>query len=122
MNKSTYNWIMLLDSVSSAPLKRQLIDLDINKLSLFSKIKISMSNWNPGYFEKKSAPQITGDIISFGYYGVGKWDNGKLDEAEFQNIKNKFKTWLSKFRWSEKILVSVTNNSFWVYFNFKLKL
>jgi hypothetical protein len=121
MNKSTYNWILLLDSPSSAPLKRQLVDLDINKLLLFSKIKTSMSNWNPGYAEKKSAPQITGDVISFGYYGVGKWDNGKLDEGEFENIKNNFKTWLSKFKWSEKILVSVTNNSFWVYFNFKLK-
>ena len=121
MNKSSYNWIMLLDSLSSAPLKRQLIDLDINRLSLFSKIKTSMSGWNPGYAEKKSTPQITGDVISFGYYGVGKWDNGKLDEGEFENIKNNFKTWLSKFKWSEKILVSVTNNSFWVYFNFKLK-
>lgn len=121
MNKSTYNWILLLDSPSSAPLKRQLVDLDINKLLLFSKIKTSMSNWNPGYTEKKSAPQITGDVISIGYYGVGKWDNGKLDEGEFENIKNNFKTWLSKFKWSEKILVSVTNNSFWVYFNFKLK-
>lgn len=121
MNKSTYNWILLLDSPSSAPLKRQLVDLDINKLLLFSKIKTSMSNWNPGYAEKKSAPQITGDVISLGYYGVGKWDNGKLDEGEFENIKNNFKTWLSKFKWSEKILVSVTNNSFWVYFNFKLK-
>ena len=59
--------------------------------------------------------------MTFGYYGVGKWDNGKLDVGEFENIKNNFKIWLSKFKWSEKILVSVTNNSFWVYFNFKLK-
>ena len=121
LNKSTFDWLMLLDSVSAAPLKRQLIDLDINKLLMFSKIKKEMLNWNPGYSEKKSKPQIQNDVITFGYYGVGKWDNGKLDSGEFENIKNNFKTWLSKFKWSEKILVSVTNNSFWVYFNFKLK-
>lgn len=121
LNKSTYNWLMLLNLVSAAPLKRQLIDLDINKISLFSKIKETMNSFTPGYSEKKSIPQIHGDVITFGYYGVGKWDNGKLDSGEFENIKNNFKTWLSKFKWSEKILVSVTNNSFWVYFNFKLK-
>jgi hypothetical protein len=121
LNKSNFNWILLLDSPSAAPLKRQMIDLDINKILLFSKIKIEMSKWNPGYSEKKSIPQITNDVMTFGYYGVGKWDNGKLDVGEFENIKNNFKIWLSKFKWSEKILVSVTNNSFWVYFNFKLK-
>jgi hypothetical protein len=121
VNKSTHNWLMLLDSVSAAPLKRQLSDLTLSKLQIFSKIKQEMSNWNPGYSEKKSIPQISNDVITFGYYGIGKWDNGKLDSGEFENIKTNFKTWLSKFKWSEKILVSVTNNSFWVYFNFKIK-
>lgn len=121
MNKSNLNWLLLLDSPSAAPLKRQLIDLDINKILLFSKIKTEMSKWNPGYAEKKSAPQISNDVITFGYYGVGKWSNGKLDESDFETIKNNFKTWLSKFKWSERILVSVTSSSFWVYFNFKLK-
>lgn len=121
VNKSSYNWLMLLNSVSAAPLKRQLVDLDLDKILLFSKIKTSMQSYQPGYSEKKSTPQMHGDVLTFGYYGVGKWDNGKLDVGEFENIKNNFKTWLSKFKWSEKILVSVTNNSFWVYFNFKLK-
>jgi hypothetical protein len=35
-------------------------------------------------------------VITFGYFGLGKWDNGKIDEDEFLNIKSKFSTWVSK--------------------------
>ena len=33
-------------------------------------------------------------VISFGYFGVGRWDNGKIDEGELMNIKNNFTTYL----------------------------
>ena len=80
-----------------------------------------MKDFNPGYFEKRLKPTILDKVITFGFFGVGRWDNGKLDEGEFQNIKNNFTTWLLSKRWGNKVLISVKPMSFWVYLHIKLK-
>ena len=81
-----------------------------------------MDKFQPGHYEQKMSPIVYENrIITFGYYGVGKWDNGILDEGELMNIKQNIKTFLSKFRWSDKIQVSVFPKTFWVYINIKLK-
>ena len=91
------------------------------KGALFCKIKTEMKKFIPGQSEKKMNPQINGDVITFGYYGIGKWNNGKMDNVDLENVKNNFKTFLSKYKWSEKVQVSVTSNQFWIYLNIKLK-
>jgi len=121
LTKGILNWILTLDSPSAINLKRELLHLDINKIALFCKIKNEMKNFIPGSSEKKMNPQINGDIITFGYYGIGKWDNGKMDTGELENVKNNFKTFLSKYKWAERVQVSVTSNQFWLYLNIKLK-
>ena len=121
LTKGILNWILTLDSPSAINLKRELVHLDINKLSLFCKIKTEMKKFIPGQSEKKMNPQINGDVITFGYYGIGKWNNGKMDNVDLENVKNNFKTFLSKYKWSEKVQVSVTSNQFWIYLNIKLK-
>jgi hypothetical protein len=121
LSKGILNWIITLDSPSAINLKRELLHLDISKIALLCKIKNEMRNFIPGSSESKMNPQIDGDIITFGYYGIGKWDNGKMDSGEFENVKSNFKTFLSKYKWSERIQVSVTSNQFWLYLNIKLK-
>jgi hypothetical protein len=121
LTKGILNWILTLDSPSAINLKRELLHLDINKIALFCKIKNEMKNFIPGSSEKKMNPQINGDIITFGYYGIGKWDNGKIDMGELENTKSNFKTFLSKYKWAERVQVSVTSNQFWLYLNIKLK-
>jgi hypothetical protein len=59
--------------------------------------------------------------MTFGFYGVGKWDNGQLDAGELENVKANLKTFLMKYKWSEKILISVAPSKFWVYIQIKLK-
>ena len=80
-----------------------------------------MLTFNPGYHEKKLSPMLKDRIISFGYFGVGRWDNGKIDEGELMNIKNNLRTFLSKYKWSEKVMINVNPDRFWVYINIKLK-
>jgi hypothetical protein len=121
LTKGILNWILTLDSPSSINLKRELLHLDINKIALFCKIKNEMKNFIPGSSEKKMNPQLNGDIITFGYYGIGKWDNGKMDVGELENVKNNFKIFLAKYKWAERVQVSVTSNQFWLYLNIKLK-
>jgi hypothetical protein len=121
LNKGILNWILTLDSPSAINLKRELLHLDISKIALFCKIKNEMKNFVPGSSEKKMNPQLNDDIITFGYYGIGKWDNGKMDTGELENVKNNFKIFLAKYKWAERVQVSVTSNQFWLYLNIKLK-
>jgi hypothetical protein len=121
LTKSIYNRIKLSDLKSAAGLKKVLVNLSFEDIILMSKIKVEMDKFNPGHFEQKMVPQINDRIISFGYYGVGKWDNGQLDIGELENIKNNFKTFLIKYKWSEKVMINIYPNKFWVYIQIKLK-
>ena len=80
-----------------------------------------MKDFRPGYSEKSLFPILRDRIFTFGYYGVGRWDNGVLDEGELMNIKNNLRTFLSKYKWSEKVMINVNPDRFWVYINIKLK-
>lgn len=121
LSQSTIKWICQIDSKSAASLKKEIVNLTYNDIILFGKIKLDMEQFRPGYFEKKSIPIINDRIISFAYYGIGKWDNGKLDENELQKIKNNFNNWLISKKWGTKVLISVKPSSFWLYLNIKLK-
>ena len=121
LNKSTFNSLKLSDLKATSGLKKALLNLNLEDVILIGKIKVEMGKFNPGYFEQKSPGIIVDRVITFAYYGVGKWDNGKLDEVDLMNIKTKLKTFLSKFRWSEKVVLNVNPDRFWVYVNIKLK-
>ncbi len=121
LSQSTIKWICQLESKSASSLKKEIVNLTYADIITLGKIKSDMMTFQPGYYEKKLSPIIKDRVISFGYYGIGKWDNGKLDEGEFQNIKNNFTTWLLSKRWGNKVLISVKPMSFWVYLHIKLK-
>lgn len=121
ISKGVFNWMVTLDSPSAHSLKRELISLDFNRLLLCGRIKEEMKKFNPGESQHKMKPTINGGVITFGYYGVGNWSNGQLNTEDLTNIKNSFMSFLSKYKWSEKIQVSVTANQFWLYLNIKLK-
>lgn len=113
--------MVTLDSPSAHSLKKELISLDFNRLLLCGKIKDEMKKFNPGESQHKMKPTINGGVITFGYYGVGNWSNGQLNTEDLTSIKNNFMSFLSKYKWSEKIQISVTANQFWLYLNIKLK-
>jgi len=121
LTKSIYNKIRLTELKSASGLKKILVNLNFEDIVLMSKIKIEMDKFNPGYFEQKMVPQINERTMTFGFYGVGKWDNGQLDAGEFENVKSNLKMFLSKYKWSEKIMISVQPSKFWVYIQIKLK-
>lgn len=121
LNKSTFNSIKLSDLKAASGLKKALVNLNMVDVILMGRIKSEMDKFQPGYFEQKSTPLVNDRLITFGYYGVGKWDNGRIDEGELMNIKNNLKTFLSKYKWSEKVMINVNPDRFWVYVNIKLK-
>lgn len=122
LTKSLYNKIKLSDLKSASGLKKILVNYNFDDIKLLGKIKQKMDSFQPGYFEQKMTPKVYDNrVITFGFYGVGKWDNGKLDEGELLNIKGNLKNFLSSSPWSNKIQLSVVADKFWIYINIKLK-
>jgi len=121
LTQSVLNWILLMQSPSISSFKRELINLNYRKILLLCRIKKEVLNFNPGGFSKKLLPSIKEDIMKFGYYGYGRWENGSLNAEDYEKVKATFKSWISKFKWSKEILVSISSNSFWLYIEIKLK-
>ena len=121
LSQSVIKWICQIESKSASSLKKELVNLTLADVITLGKIKTDMLTFSPGYHEKKLSPMLKDRVISFGYFGVGRWDNGKIDEGELMNVKNNFTTWLLTKRWGSKVLISVKPNSFWLYLHLKLK-
>ena len=121
LSQSVVKWILSLESKSAASLKKEIVNLNYLDILSLGQIKLDMKTFTPGYFEKRLTPMLRDRVITFGYYGVGRWDNGKLDEGEYQNIKNNFTNWLMTKKWSNKVLISVKPESFWLYIHLKIK-
>jgi len=121
LSQSVIKWLLSLESKSAQSLKKEIVNLNYSDLLTLGQIKKDMMIFTPGYFEKKLYPMLRDRVITFGFYGVGRWDNGRLDEGEYQNIKNNFTNWLMSKKWSTKVLISVKPESFWLYFHLKLK-
>lgn len=121
LNKSSLNSLKLSELKSTSGLKKVVLNLTVDDILLMGKIKNEMDKFQPGHYEEKMSPRVNDRIITFGIYGLGKWSDGKLDEQELHNIKSNLKSFLSKYKWSEKIQISVVPNKFWIYINIKLK-
>ena len=121
VNKSSFSYLNSLSSPSSSNLKFFLSNLDFEKIKIMDKIKVEMMNFNPGYHENKNFRIEDGEVLSFGYYGLGKWDNGKMDTNEFENLKTNFRNFLMKFNWSDYVKINFKTEQFWLYLKIKLK-
>lgn len=121
LTKSAINWILSVESKSAQSLKKEVVNLLPIDILTLGQIKVDMKGFNPGYHEKRLMPEVRDKVISFGYYGIGKWDNGVLDEGELMNVKNNFTTFLLSKKWGQKVLISVKAKSFWTYLHIKLK-
>jgi hypothetical protein len=121
LNSSAIKWLLVLDLKSAFNLKRDLVNYTTGDLKLVGKIKNELNSYNPGFFEKKSEIIIKDKVISIGFYGIGKWDNGKLDIGEYNNLKQNFNNWIISKSWSGKVQYGLKSNSFWVYLSIKIK-
>jgi len=121
LTQGTYNFLMTLDLKSAQNFKKFLVSLDLKRLNILSKIKLAMVDFFPGQTDSKLKPNISNEIITYSYQGLGKWDNGILDSGEIENIKNNFRQFISQYKWSGDIQFSITNSNNWVFINLKLK-
>lgn len=121
LTQGNYNYIMTLNLKSATNLKKLLVPLELSKLSVLTKIKEVMKDFFPGQSDSKLNPSINGDIISYGFENLGKWDNGQIDINELENIKNNLRTHLMQYKWSDKIQFNIIPSDNWIFINIKIK-
>lgn len=121
MNQGAIKWISSIDAKSAFALKKELVNLTYADILALGRAKLDMAQYNPGFHESRMRPVLKDRVISFGYQGVGRWDNGRLDESELANLKGNFVSWLLNKSWGSKFLISVKANSYWLYIHIKLK-
>jgi hypothetical protein len=121
LSQSIVKWIVSMDLSSLYSLKKELVNLTYADIVTLGKIKMDMAKFDPGYHEKKAFPKIQDKVMTFSYYGVGKWEGGKLDTTQYNQIKAKFMDWVMLKKWSSKVLISVQPSSFWLHIHIKLK-
>lgn len=120
-SQSAIKWLSGIDAKSAFALKKELVNLTFADISALGKAKQDMLQYNPGYHESRMKPRLKDRVLSFGYQGIGKWDNGQLDRAELDNLKGNFVNWILGKKWGEKFLISVKASSYWLYIHIKLK-
>lgn len=121
LSSSVIKWVNGLESKSAFNIKKELVNLNYDNIITLGKIKMDMETYNPGQLEKRIKPTLSDKIISFGFEGIGNWDNGRLDEGEFMTIKNNFVNWLMTKKWANKVLISVKPSLHTIYIHIKLK-
>lgn len=122
LNKSALNWIKTHPSSSLSDLKKVVVNLEVKDIELFITIKKAMKEFNPGNYNEKSKAVIEdGKVIKFGFYGSGNWIKGKLDTNSYNEMRDLFKNFISKYKWSERTQIAIKHENFWVYFCFKIK-
>ncbi len=117
----TYNYVMTQNLKSATNLKKLLVGLDLKKLSIASKVKEVMKDYFPGESDNKTKPRIDGDVISYGFDNLGKWDNNNVDSGELENIKTNLRNHLMQFKWSDQIQFNVIPSNGWIFLNIKIK-
>lgn len=120
-SQSAIKWLNGIDAKSAFALKKELVNLTFADIAALGKAKSEMLQYNPGYHESKMRPVLKDRVMSFGYQGIGKWDNGQLDRSELDNLKGNFVNWILGKKWGEKFLISVKASSYWLYIHIKLK-
>lgn len=123
VSKGIFNWLVTLDSPSASNLKREMISLDSGKIQLLGLIKSEMLKFKGDLAsQSQMRPEIHDGIITFGMKGVGRWSSGAMEPEDLETVKKSVKNYLSKYRWSEKIQVSVRpGTDFWLFINIRIK-
>ena len=119
INRASIKYLQLLESSAAAHLKRELAYLNPDNLKIICDISKHMKLFHPGNTEKRSF-RITDGTLEFGYHGLGKWNDGKVENIE--EIKKSFRDHLLKLKGNETFQMKIVmGENLWMYCIVKLK-
>tara|TARA_R110000772_G_scaffold2410_2_gene8383 strand:+ start:2816 stop:4024 length:1209 start_codon:yes stop_codon:yes gene_type:complete len=121
LSKKNWDKLKIKNSKPLKSLQSQIEHIDIKELRKLMKIKGSLTNFSPGYYNEKTNPYIENNTLVQGYEGTGKWDSGTITNNSYKEIKATFKEWVLTQNWGKDIVFNISPNKFWVWIKIKLK-
>jgi len=120
VSKSVVNWIKTSDLKSLSGMRKFFLNISKDELIIFSKLKSHIKGIEIGG-SKILIPQIDDRVITFGWWGSGKWENSKMSSEDISVIKEKVKDHIINLKFSDRLLFSVVAQDFWIYLKIKIK-
>lgn len=120
ISKSVVNWIKTSNMKSLSGIRKFLLNISKEDIQTFSKLKSHIQSLELGG-SKILMPKINDRVITFGWYGVGKWEDSKMSSENLDVIKDKIRNHILRLKFSDKLLISVAAENFWIYLKIKLK-
>lgn len=121
MNKSNVEELKNSGFKSSLLIKKDLESIDYPSLQIMGKIVKDIDSIPIIEFKKKSDISIINSNLKFGYYGVGIWKNGEMDETDLINYKEIINKWITKTKWKDNVLYKIYCKDFWLIIEIKIK-
>lgn len=121
LNKRGFDELKTSSSKILNNIKEQISDLDRNTLIKLMSIKKDISEFSPGYFNKKSNPYIDNNILHQGYQGTGVWEKGTITSESLKEIEETFKKWVRSKKWFKDIQYGLSADKFWIKIKIRLK-
>ena len=115
ITQSVLKNILMLTSPSSKNLKKQIVSLTSNQISLLGKIKQAMNGFIIGNQADKLQPTIIDNIITFGYF------KNQVSQSDIDNVKSQLKSFLIPFKWSDQIQINVNGTDNHLFLNLRVK-
>lgn len=117
VNKSNFDWLLTLDSLSFLNFKKHLVHFTYDHILLFAKLKKDISK----FLGKEPDVKFDNNQIVINYKSHGKWLDGIIDSDSFLRFKEDFKNWFKKYKWSTSLLyrVEAINNEMKIYLKIK---
>ena len=119
-NTREQNFLMSKKCKALEPLKDVLKGMNLKEIKYLMKIKDDLKNFEPGTHIEKTNIYIQDYVLNIGFYGLGKWENGSIEDDSLVSLKRNFKKWVNDHKWRNEVLVSVKADKLWVYFKLKL--
>lgn len=87
----------------------------------YMKVKKMMTDFSPGYFDKKTNPYIKDKSIVQRYYGIGEWKDGIIEKESLNKVRDEFISYCKKKKIDKKVLFNIDASKFWITIKIKIK-
>jgi hypothetical protein len=117
VNKSNFDWLLTLDSLSFLNFKKHLVHFTFDHILLFAKLKKDIEK----FLGKEPEIKFDNNHFVIKYKSHGKWSDGIIDDEYLVKFKEDFKNWFVKYKWSTNFLyrVEAINNEIIIFFKIK---
>ena len=117
VNKSNFDWLLTLDSLSFLNFKKHLVHFTFDHILLFAKLKKDVEK----FLGKDPEIKFDNNHFIVKYKSHGKWSDGIIDNDYLIKFREDFKNWFKKYKWSTNFLyrVEAINNEITIYLKIK---